>query len=178
VVVAMIDIVERLTKWSISTDAVPASDLMDEAAVEIARLRAQLLAAYQLGIRHRDPPDLPSRTGTNSHQTCDDAIDFHSQSEKTPERESLAQWERAAITEASEFYVGTRTGVALRKLLERLYPAGSGYTSGISAGADSKTTLTDAEREAVEWFAGTRSQRPSGARTTLRGLLERQGGGK
>ena len=33
--------------------------------------------------------------------------------------------------------------------------------------------LTAAEREAVEWFAGSRSHRPSGARTTLRGLLER-----
>ena len=35
----MSDIVERLRRWAISTDAVPASDLMDEAADEIARLR-------------------------------------------------------------------------------------------------------------------------------------------
>ena len=116
----MIDIVERLTKWAISTDAVPASDLMDEAAVEIARLRAQLLAAYQLGIRHRDPPDLPSRTGSNSRQTCDEAIDFHSQGEKCPERDRLTDAERSAITEASEFYIGTRTGLALSGLLMRL----------------------------------------------------------
>lgn len=61
----MSDIVERLRKWSISTDAVPASDLMDEAAKEIEWLRQnrndtpsqQLLAAYQLGVSHRDPPD-------------------------------------------------------------------------------------------------------------------------
>ena len=116
----MIDIVERLTKWSISTDAVPASDLMDEAAVEIARLRAQLLAAYQLGIRHRDPPDLLSRTGSNSRQTCDEAIDFHSQGEKCPERDRLSAAECVALAEASDFYVGTRTGLALRGLLERL----------------------------------------------------------
>ena len=35
----MTDIVERLRRWAIATDAVPASDLMDEAADEIERLR-------------------------------------------------------------------------------------------------------------------------------------------
>lgn len=192
----MSDIVERLHKWSISTDAVTASDLMDEAAKEIEWLRQnrnhwmrtaaafddhlatlrvmlmeqpggdkdtpsqQLLAAYQLGVRHRDPPDqvrsgavegrdtvqltnaereavewyaaygagdhaaalraLLSRTGTNSRQTCDEAIEFHSHGEKTPERDRLTDAERAALTEASGFYVGTRTGKALSSLLERL----------------------------------------------------------
>jgi hypothetical protein len=34
--------------------------------------------------------------------------------------------------------------------------------------------LTDAEREAVEWYAGlTGANRPAGARTTLRRMLER-----
>ena len=33
------DIVTRLRRWTIATDAVPASDLMDEAADEIVRLR-------------------------------------------------------------------------------------------------------------------------------------------
>lgn len=32
----------------------------------------------------------------------------------------LTDAERDAITEASEFYIGTRTGVALRGLLERM----------------------------------------------------------
>ena len=35
------DIVTRLRQWAIATDAVPASDLMDEAAAEIERLRAK-----------------------------------------------------------------------------------------------------------------------------------------
>lgn len=35
----MSDITTRLRRWSISTDAVPASDIMDEAADEIDRLR-------------------------------------------------------------------------------------------------------------------------------------------
>ena len=34
------DIVSRLRRWAIATDAVPASDLMDEAADEIERLRS------------------------------------------------------------------------------------------------------------------------------------------
>ena len=33
------DLVNRLRTWTFATDAVPASDLMDEAADEIARLR-------------------------------------------------------------------------------------------------------------------------------------------
>ena len=35
----MSDLTDRLRRWAISTDAVPASDLMDEAADEIDRLR-------------------------------------------------------------------------------------------------------------------------------------------
>ena len=35
----MIDIVERLCRWTFAVDAPPASDLMDEAADEIQRLR-------------------------------------------------------------------------------------------------------------------------------------------
>ena len=37
----MNDIVTRLRQWAIATDAVPASDLMDEAAAEIERLRSE-----------------------------------------------------------------------------------------------------------------------------------------
>lgn len=37
----MSDITDRLRRWSIATDAVPASDIMEEAADEIARLRSQ-----------------------------------------------------------------------------------------------------------------------------------------
>jgi hypothetical protein len=35
--------------------------------------------------------------------------------------------------------------------------------------------LTNEEREAVEWFAGLRPNRPQGARTRLKSLLERLG---
>ena len=40
---AMPDITDRLRRWTIATDAVPASDLMDEAAAEIERLREAIL---------------------------------------------------------------------------------------------------------------------------------------
>lgn len=101
----MTDITERLRKWSISTDAVSASDLMDEAAKEIEWLRQnrnhwmrtaaafddhlvtlrvmlmeqpggdkdtpsqQLLAAYQLGVSHRDPPDQVRNGAVESRET-------------------------------------------------------------------------------------------------------------
>ena len=39
--------------------------------------------------------------------------------------------------------------------------------------AQKNLTLTDAEREAVEWFAGLRPNRPLGARTRLKTFLER-----
>ena len=39
------DIVIRLTRWVHAVDAEPASDLMDEAAGEIKRLRREVVAA-------------------------------------------------------------------------------------------------------------------------------------
>jgi hypothetical protein len=41
------DIVNRLRKWAVSVDAVPASDLMDEAADVIASLRKEIRAQRQ-----------------------------------------------------------------------------------------------------------------------------------
>ena len=67
----MRDIVKRLRAWVHAVDAVSASDLMDEAADEIERLR-------------------------------------------------LTDDERLAINEASDFYVGTRTGATLVGLLKRI----------------------------------------------------------
>lgn len=41
----MSDLVTRLRRWTHAVDAVPASDLMDEAADEIERLRDELSSA-------------------------------------------------------------------------------------------------------------------------------------
>ena len=82
-------LVERLRESVRACRAIDRSQLLEEAAAEIERLRNNA-AAYTLGIS----------AGCKS-QTLTDA-------------------EREAITEASDFFVGTRTGVTLRNLLERL----------------------------------------------------------
>ena len=94
-----------------------------------------------------------------------------------------AEW--SEITEASEFYIGTRTGLALSGLLSR---TGSDLRqtrdSAPECGSQGeklpeRDRLTDAEREAVEYFAAFhRSPREgdAAAAATLRGLLERLGG--
>jgi hypothetical protein len=67
----MNDLTHRLRQWAISTDATPASDLMEAAADEIDRLGQALkkasnpnalLAAYQLGVRHSNEQS-PSGSG-------------------------------------------------------------------------------------------------------------------
>ena len=50
----MNDIIDRLRRWAISTDAVPASDIMEEAADEIERLRSAYAAAI-----HRLADEIP-----------------------------------------------------------------------------------------------------------------------
>ena len=112
----MSDIVERLRAW-VYTDSQYAT--AREAADEIDRLR-----------------ELLSRTGTNSRQTGDDAAECHSNGEKCPERERVANH------------------------LEK----------------PDSSTLTDAEREAVERAADLIDAKTCGDSATLRALLERLGG--
>ena len=50
----MSDLTDRLRRWAISTDAVPASDIMEEAADEIERLRSAYFAAI-----HRLADEIP-----------------------------------------------------------------------------------------------------------------------
>jgi hypothetical protein len=77
----------------------------------------------------------------------------------------------------------------IASLLERLRPFAKRETDSPQAVASTPQTratpsegsvqiagtLTDEEREAVEWFAGLRPNRPQGARTRLKSLLERLG---
>jgi hypothetical protein len=53
-------------------------------------------------------------------QLSDEAADAIERLRQVLERKNLTDAERCAITEASEFYTATRTGVTLRKMLERL----------------------------------------------------------
>ena len=66
----MDDITTRLRRWTHAVDAVPASDLMDEAAAEVERLRWRLMtlesaARYAEGRRVTEPlPECVSGSGT------------------------------------------------------------------------------------------------------------------
>ena len=87
----MSDITDRLRGWVISIDAAPASDLMDEAATEIERLRSQ---------------PCPHVTGTvTKHCTL------------TPF--TLTDAEREAINVAQNLMAGTAYAKAFGSLLER-----------------------------------------------------------
>jgi len=57
--------------------------------------------------------------------------------------------------------------------IERLRSALAAYTESVSADAEIKPRLTDAEREVIQWAAN--AMRPE-CRVILRGLLERTGG--
>lgn len=144
-------------------------DELDEHAAEIARLKDQILVAYQLGVSHRDPPDL--RSG---------AVESR-------EAVQLTDAERSAIADAADRYAdvtpeSAETAATLRALLSR---TGSDLrqTCDNEAKCHSQSEktperehLTDAEREAVEYFAAFhRSPREADANAaaTLRGLLER-----
>lgn len=111
----MTDLITRLRTWSYARDAAPVSDLLDEAANEIEKLREQLLAAYRLGVSHREA-------------IC-----------------------RLADQDATLSVQGGNVIVTM------------------------DATLTDAEREALEWFTHGDSPFPEEASrmATVRGLLER-----
>ena len=95
----MSDIVERLRNWR-TVHLARLHLLMEEAADEIERL---------------------SRTGSNSRQTGDEAAECRSQSEKTPERERVADAEWEAVVYYAAYGAGNHAST-LRGLLERLSP--------------------------------------------------------
>lgn len=177
------DLVERLRRWVVATDAVPASDLMDEAADEIARLRE--------AIRR-----LADQDATLSVQGGNVIVEMECQvlSQKNltdEEREAVAY----AVSELDHWTHGSEVieiANTLRKLLERTNhdavpeakanadgePAPKcGGEAGLSSrdGTGNTHTLTDAEREAIETAVRWLEPYPQVA-STLRKLLERIGG--
>jgi|GEM_PF-6603628 len=116
----MDDLPTRLRRWTHDVDAIPASDLMDEAADAIEKLRRR-------------------------------------------------------VTDPMPVFVSGRGNVT---------PAAYHENDEKRAVCDTKSLLTDAEREAVEWAAFEfDAVRPDNGRAaeraaTLRGLLERMGGGR
>ncbi len=94
------DIVTRLRRWAIETDSVPASDLMDEAAAEIERLRNGSLEA-------RETVQCPHVVGKTT-QYCS----------LTPF--TLTDEERAALHWFAHYGLPEHRSATLRSLLERL----------------------------------------------------------
>lgn len=95
------DIVDRLRNWSIAVDAAPASDLMEEAADEIERLRSR---------------PCPYVTGTVTRYCT-------LNTSETPNGSTLTDAEREAIEYFSDFPFSDDSRphpATLRSLLERL----------------------------------------------------------
>ena len=95
------DLIERLRRWAVATDAVPASDLMDEAADEIARLREAIR-------RLADQDATLSVQGGSVTVTMDATL--------TDEEREVLEHE----VELAEYQQRHELVATLRKLLERL----------------------------------------------------------
>jgi hypothetical protein len=140
------DIVSRLRRWAIATDAVPASDLMDEAADEIERLRSGSPKRHAGDIVNqlRDRAYAFKATDRLSEQAAD-------------EIERLRQFDRLQPIEPADATPATHA------------TPGDGSVQG-------EGTLTNEEREAIRWFSqlsyGEGGRVPTYA-ATLRSLLER-----
>jgi hypothetical protein len=93
----------------------------NEIACVIDRLLARLgPAANRTPNRREDCGEY--RTGSVDAKVVEGAAECTVKSAKLPERDRLTDAERKALTEASEFYTATRTGLALSGLLARLSP--------------------------------------------------------
>ena len=105
------DITERLRRWTIATDAVPASDIMDEAADEIERLRSVTESMPKEKLAE------VSRFGTwNSTSKSPCTL---SECTSHSARTLLSDAERQAIGHAADLLIGSRPGATLRLLLAR-----------------------------------------------------------
>jgi len=121
----MTDIVTRLRTWVHAVDAVPASDLMDEAAAEIERLRAdwpEQLKAARSEIERLRNGALDAREAVQCPRSGD-----------CPDADNAARQDIAALADDT--------------------PAAHA-TPGEGSEQDG-CTLTDAERRAVAYYIGT-----------------------
>jgi hypothetical protein len=189
-----VDLVSRLRNWTISRTAVPCGDLMDEAAAGIEALVAnrnhwmgaarafdehlatmRVMLMEQPGVRFgaaesRETVQCPYVTGDTT-KYC------------TLTTFTLTDEERESIS----YYLGTGGPYAVHATLSGLLSRTG--TDGEKTADDAaechsqsektpeRERITDAEREAVEWFARHSNHGMSMRRAaTLRGLLERIGG--
>ena len=111
----MSDLTDRLRRWAISTDAVPASDLMEEAADEVERLRSAYAAAI-----HRLADEIPRLRSQPCPYVTGDTTRYCTLTPLT-----LTDAEREAVEQVIDAANGKATAdpwayATLRSLLERL----------------------------------------------------------
>ena len=181
----MDDIVVRLRKWSISTHAVPASDIMDEAADEIERLRRIVAMWEDCAFKTKD---LYGNVFVPRTSTYDGGVKRIVSGEWSEPKVSTGhtgnQWFTIPEPPGSACAGETRMDddsrlaleqeiadlrFALRQATDRASLAEVKCSQLLAAGR-----LTDAEREAVEaaYYQAIASE-VSGVAQALRGLLER-----
>jgi hypothetical protein len=154
----MTDIVDRLRRWTHDPQVPPASDLMDEAADEIVRLRGELVLWKAAAKLTRDERQVLEQSIASATLVG------------TEDQVRRLRWllERLTFPVPETMPKEKRAEVSYRKTDEK---RGDGHTS--------RATLTDEEREAIAWAARlAQSQRDSrdmagDYAASMRGLLER-----
>ena len=134
----MTDIVTRLRRWAHAVDSVSASDLMDEAAAEIERLRNGALEARETVQCPRSGDCPKPDNGTNqdtvgrtlarritrlqSTLEADRRVSLQSENPAIGEKPTLTDAEREAVERAADLIDDKTCGDSstLRSLLERL----------------------------------------------------------
>ena len=169
----MKDLVTRLRTWVHAVDAVPASDLMDQAADEIERLRgyrdaAEADLAVAMTAADRLKATITSLSGDRGlFQNL--ARQFAEHATRAKKRiEELEAIRRSNNNLRADLEAGLQDGVVrLQNEVRRL--------EGVIAAR--QPTLTDEEREAVEFFSTMawpkESQQIKARAAMLRSLLER-----
>lgn len=180
----MTDIVTRLRRWTISTEAVPASDMMDAAADEIERLRAEVLRwqcevsgllrarSYEKGHEKHVFCDMKNATGVaDAWVAAVRASSNHDAAKPTSPPGSEQRPDKPCRSESQSPASECGGG----EPLDDTRPDTKGEaTGGRGHFPDSRTenaTLSDAERAAIAHAADLLIGSRHGA--TLRGLLER-----
>lgn len=176
----MTDLTARLKSWR-SVHLAKLHSLMDEAADEMERLSktghcpapesgtnpdnvwnklAQEIACMRSDISRRANLESGLRAGV---------VRLQEAAKLTTEEREAIEWAVAVASDCEHPAEDT-----LRALLDRRRDTPATRATPRVGSEQSGCTLTDAEREAVEWYSGlTGATRPAGARSTLRNLLDR-----
>mgnify|MGYP003336570338 CR=1 FL=1 len=139
------DITQRLRRWTISTDAVPASDLMDEAADEIERLR---------GVTESMPKEKRAEVSYTNHDAAP-AAKAHTDADRDRSDKAAARPGEGTgnIPDSRTRHIGPELVARIRRVadsLEAVACTSDPQTTPGEGTSQGGCTLTDAEREAIE----------------------------